>query len=176
MIALIKTQSCRISGSKQFIKSLCQGHTLLLLQQMFSMALGICLQWPHLHHSGTGAVRGPGLSGINALSWAGAHIFSSSGPMDPHINPLKVYFPHQFILPYQYFTINCSTLLFLFCKCHRRRWKQQNQSNNLPRRIKQQATAFKQLKINPNCQTISFSKSQVNCKSTISIPHEQSSY
>lgn len=140
----IKIQSCRISGSKQFIKSFCQGHTLLLLQLMFSMALGICLQWPHLHHSGTGGVRGRGLSCLNALPWAGVCSFSSLGPLDPHINPLKVSFPHQFILPYWYFTINYSTLLFFFCKRHTRQWKQQNnESNNLPRKIMQQATVFK---------------------------------
>ena len=32
------------------------------------MALGICLQRPHLHHSGTGGVGGPGLSGLGTLS------------------------------------------------------------------------------------------------------------
>ena len=38
------------------------------LQQMFSMALGICLLRPHLHHSGTGGVGGPGLPRLGTLS------------------------------------------------------------------------------------------------------------
>ena len=35
------------------------------------MALGICGQWPHLHHSGTGGTGCLGLSGVGGLSGTG---------------------------------------------------------------------------------------------------------
>ena len=41
------------------------------LQHKFSIGLVICLQWPHLHHSGTGGVGCPGLSGVGG-PWGAA--------------------------------------------------------------------------------------------------------
>lgn len=73
--ALLKIQGCKMSGSRQSLWNLCvkvtQSFFFFFLQYTFSTDLGICLQCPHLHHSGTGGVGGPGLSGSGCLSGVG---------------------------------------------------------------------------------------------------------
>lgn len=69
MLDLSNLRSSRMLGYKQSLQNRSVNVIqFFFVQHTFSISLGICLQWPHLHQSGTRSVGCLGLSIVGSLS------------------------------------------------------------------------------------------------------------